>query len=632
MNNLFIKNITALSQKNPILAKKLQNYIPMELPKLVQENGVYNILYKNKLIHNSQNPIAEANDIFGIADNHPTSIHLVFGLGLGYLFQLTSLKSQGSVILYEPDLNILWFAFTLVDFSDDILKPNVFFTSTFEETAEAIYKKSGIKNSPVLITLPTQRELYSSDFNDLVKKLKDTVGSFALDLKFTQQKFYPSLKLLLLNLKHLFQELPLAHFKDAYKGKTAVIVSAGPTLDRNIETLKKNRDKYILFTVGTATKTLFTNGIKPDFICIIETFNSSKQLIGLDLSEVNFITEPYSHCAYRKFQFKNFYSHIASNNPINQFWAELSGENIEEYLSKGTVSYTTLNCARILGCSKIILVGQDLAYIEGQCYSKDSVYKDLSCEFNTETNRWEITAKDIEQFANTLSISQIPENRIKLAKIRLQNLNNSLYYVKGINGDMIPTESVYATFIKPLQDFTTTYNDREYINTSLVGAQIDGFKNKSLEEALVGSEPAGNIELKTEFEYKKDEIITLLKDKTAELKTAMTAINEGKRISKNINNELKRHKTVNTDVLKLLKKLSETYLNLSSDFANKSRMFEFIITADKIDIDYEMKMLKDFSLENVVHINEKFLQFYKNAESGINLIERLVNESINPKS
>ena len=86
--------------------------------------------------------------------------------------------------------------------------------------------------------------------------------------------------------------------------------------------------------------------------------------------------------------------------PINHYWAEIANLNIDEYWSKGTVSYTALNCARLLGCSKIILVGQDLAYIEGQCYSKDSAYKDLTCSYNKEKDKWEITAKDFEAFAN----------------------------------------------------------------------------------------------------------------------------------------------------------------------------------------------------------------------------------------
>mgnify|MGYP003300892789 CR=1 FL=1 len=50
------------------------------------------------------------------------------------------------------------------------------------------------------------------------------------------------------------------------KDKTALVISAGPTLDRNIETIKKYRDNVVIFTVGTALKTLIKNDIKPDLI------------------------------------------------------------------------------------------------------------------------------------------------------------------------------------------------------------------------------------------------------------------------------------------------------------------------------------------------------------------------------
>lgn len=632
MNNIFLKNLTALAKKNSELAQRLQTFIPTELPNLVQENGVYNIIYKEKLIHNPQNPLAEANEIFVMAENNPVSIHLIYGLGLGYLFQIASLKSQGTVILYEPDLNVLWLAFTLVDFSNDILKQNVFVASTFEEVSVAVYQKSGIKNKPILLSLPSQRELNSADFEEFIRKIQMVIGSYALDLKYTKQRFYPSLKMLIQNIPTLFEEKPLEWFKNTYQGKTAVVISAGPTLDRNLETLKKYRDKFILFTVGTAVKTLYANNIKPDFLCIIETYNSSKQIEGLDLSDVNFITEPYSNPALRKFNYKKTYSHISSNSPINNLWAEISGENIDEYLSKGTVSYTALNCARLLGCSKIILVGQDLAYIGGQCYSKDSAYKDLSCEYNKETNKWEITAKDFEKFAQAISPSLNPVVREKTAKRRLKNLNSSLYYVKGICGDMLPTESVYAAFVKPLEEFVIKFNDRKYINTSLIGAQIDGFENLSLEEALADSEPVGNIEMESDIVYKKTKIIENIKNKLHELKYAYPPIEEGKRLVKNLNNDLKRYRAINAETLKTLKKLSLNYIALSGDFANQSKIFEFIITADKIDLDYKMKMLKEFTLENVMDITSQLSLFYENAEKRILEIEELINESINTAS
>ena len=553
---------------------------------------------------------------------------MVYGLGLGYLFQLTSVNSKGSVILYEPDLNILWLAFTLVDFSSDMLKNNVYITTSFEELAEAIHKNSSLNNTPTILSLPSQKKSDPESFENLIKKLQDLVGAFYLDLKFTKEKFYPSLKMLLKNIPNLVKEIPLINLKDCYKNKTAVVVSAGPTLDRNIEILKKYRDRFILITVGTALKSLYANDIKPDFLVIIETYNSSRQIEGLDLSDVNFITEPYSNPTLRNFIFKNVFLHSASNNPINGLWAEISGDDISEYFSKGTVSYTALNSARIMGFSKIILVGQDLAYIEGQCYSKESGYKDLYCEFNKEANKWEIVAKDMEKFADAISVSALPEVRERTAKRRLENLNKSLYYVKGIQGNMIPTESVYATFVKPLEEFTNQFNDREYINTSLVGAQINGFINIGLDEALQDTDPIKNKELDLSYEYNR-QVFKNLEKKLRELIEFKNIICDGKKLVKNLNNDLKRYRQASQEVLKLLKKATMNYISLVEDFANKSKILNVIVTSDKIDIDYEMKMMQEFSIENIEKFNGKLKLFYENLEKKILEIEGIINESLN---
>ena len=93
-----------------------------------------------------------------------------------------------------------------------------------------------------------------------------------------------------------------------------------------------------------------------------------------------------------------------------------------------------------------------------------------------------------------------------------------MYTVKSIQGGTLPTESVYATFIRPLSEFTQLFNDRKYINTSLVGAQIDGFENMSLEEALKDTERIENLDLSVSFEYKKEEIWKIFKQKIEELK------------------------------------------------------------------------------------------------------------------
>ena len=628
MNNIFDNNLKALATKDVELAQKIKTHILSDVPQLVQENASFNLIYKNIYLHNQLNPLAEAREIFTQAENTPVSIHLVYGLGLGYLFQVASQESKGSVILYEPDLNILRIVFTLVDFSKDILKKNVFIASTLDKIGEYIYQKSNTKNTPLLLSTNGTRELYKNNFDELVNKLHTMVGAYSLDRKYTQKRFYPSLAHLIYNIPNLVNEIPLTEIKDFYKGKTAVIVSAGPSLDKNIDTLKKYRDNIILIVVGTAMKAVVRHGLTPDFLCIIELFDSSKQIEDLDLSQVNFVTEPASNKNYRKFKFKQVFSHTSANFPVNHFWSKIADLDISEYFSKGTVSYTALNVARILGCSKIVLVGQDLAYLEGQCYSKDSAYKDLVCKYNENLKRWEIVAKDFDNFRDSLSNYEDIEIRTKLANNRLINLNNSLYYVKGINGDMIPTESVYAAFIPPLTEFTQKYNDREYINTSLAGAQIDGFKNLSLEEALKDTEKINNRNLSINFEYNKEKIKNSLINYLENFKNGSIKVDLGKKLIKNCNNELKRHRVVDAEVLKALKKASLNFVELSTKYIEENELFDYITISERIELDYEMKMIKDFNIENVSKLLEKFSKYYDIAEKRIATIQKLLKLSI----
>lgn len=628
MNNIFQKNINALAQKNETLARELLTYIPTDVPELKQENGAYNLFYKNQYLHNPINPLGEAQGIFAMAENSPVAIHLVYGLGLGYLFQVASLNSQGAVILYEPDLNIMKIAFTLVDFSNDILKKNVYITNNLEQLSEYIYQKSNTKNSPLLLSTTSYRELNRKNFASLVNELQQMIGRFGLDLKYTKERFWELTKNLIKNLPNVVHETPIAEFQNRFTGQTAIVVSAGPSLDRNIETIKKYRENIVLIVVGTAIKTLYKHSIKPDILCLIEAYDSSKQIQGLDLSDVYFITEPTANNSLRQFEFKNTFSHIANNLPINDWWSKLANIDIREYSSKGTVSYTALNCARILGCSKIIIVGQDLAYVEGQCYSKDSAYKDLVCQYNNETKKWEITAKDFENFCNSLSNSPNEEVRIKTAQKRLENLNASLYYVKGINGDMIPTESVYATFIKPLTEFTQTFNDRKYINASLIGAQIDGFENMPLEEALKDSQKIESREFENKFQYYLPTIIERLRTVKDGLKTAIDKLQEGQRLTKSLNNDLVRARNISPEILKLLKKISVNYLDLSTNFANQNPLFEFITTSEKIDLDYEMKMMREFTFDSVNNMNEKLCKYYTNAQKRVEYINKMLETAL----
>ena len=57
--------------------------------------------------------------------------------------------------------------------------------------------------------------------------------------------------------------------------------------------------------------------------------------------------------------------------------------------------------------------------------------------------------------------------------------------------------------------------------------------------------------------------------------------------------------------------MSLNYLYLSEEFSAKSKMYNFITVAEKINLDYEMKMLREFSEENVTKISNSLEKYYE---------------------
>ena len=231
-----------------------------------------------------------------------------------------------------------------------------------------------------------------------------------------------------------------------------------------------------------------------------------------------------------------------------------------------------------------------------------------------------------DAFANALSNAETIEERRFVAYDRLKNLNGSLYYVKGIQGEMIPTEVVYAAFIKPLSEFTKMFPEPKYINTSLVGAQIDGFENIPLEDALKESEPIGDTSNETDFSYDLEIIKENLFKSKESLNSALIITEEIKKIANGIHNDLVRYRAVNAEILKSLKKLSVGYYTLSADFSAKNKLFDFITISEKIDTDYLMKMTKEFNVENVEKLVDSIKNYAQKAEEKINHISVLIDK------
>src|SRR5574344_299968 len=627
MNKIFEKNVNAL--KNEDLKNKIINMdISLDL-EITADNNIYNLKYKGEYLHYEQSPLGEAKQIFEQSRNTKDSIHVIYGIGLGYLFQYATQNSKGRVILYEPQLDILYYSFNFVDFSKELEMLNVFIFSDISKVASFFSYVATPYSDASLISLPSYRNIFEENFKKDSKELELMFGSILVDFNYKKEKLFDATLNVYENIPMLLNETPMNLYKGIYKGQTAVITSAGPTLSDNIETLKKYRNNIYIFCVGPALKVLQKNGITPDFLCIIESMDCIKQVEGLDLSDITLISEPYTYKTIHNLKTKNKILHNSSNMAVNDIWAKISGLSNREYSARGTVSFCALDSAINMGFDTIALVGQDLAYVDNQCYAKDSSYGEIVCELNPETNKFEVKAKDFEKFVNALSSADDYKWREKRAKERLNDLNASLHSITRVSGEMIPTTADYAAFIPHFTEYAKKITGKNLINTSMKGAEIEGFKDIPLNEVLKNSTKRKEFENKSDFEYDLQKAKDILKNIHNLLKEAYNKAEENNKSMGRASMDFKRNREVNKDVLMKIRNAINLFVQLT-DYTRTTEheVFSLFTMREELEIKDSLRKIETYDLETTPKAIAALKKYYSGVLEKLNLAFPVIEKSI----
>ncbi|MDD4804029.1 MAG: DUF115 domain-containing protein [Candidatus Pacebacteria bacterium] len=207
------------------------------------------------------------------------------------------------------------------------------------------------------------------EYNLKVKHaLNDAFSDFLCDVNTRLTQARPIQINEIMNMSWLNYSYSWVDFKDSLKdkGKSILCISGGPTINSQIEWIKLNRDKFIVFCVATIAEVLFKNGITPDLIGTIEMKDSNKAYLDVlkkyDLSNT-----------YLLFEIDSFYDTVNTyegdkimvcadslNLPItNQFFNE---NNSIDFQKHGTVAGLIYSFACLCSAKDIYLCGYDLSY------------------------------------------------------------------------------------------------------------------------------------------------------------------------------------------------------------------------------------------------------------------------------
>lgn len=221
----------------------------------------------------------------------------------------------------------------------------------------------------------------------------------------------------------------------------AILVSAGPSLNKNIKELKKAKNKAFIVAVDTALKPLLKEGIEPDLVVIVD---GKKPIDLFDMKEfkeipllmaTNSAKDVVNFHKGKKFFFRegiSFVDKLFEQVGITFYYIDTGG----------SVATNAMYFLYKMGYSNIILVGQDLALTNNKTHA-DGTFRE-----------------------------------------KMETIDTDKYKkVDGYYGDKVPTRGDFKMYLDWFNNFLKEVNVH-VINSTEGGAKIDNTEVLPLKDSI----------------------------------------------------------------------------------------------------------------------------------------------------
>ncbi|EAK0950210.1 motility associated factor glycosyltransferase family protein [Campylobacter lari] len=472
---IFKKNLKALQDEQyENLRKKLQKIKePKDFIYIIDKDPLNcNVIFQStKKIYD--NPLLELQESLKLFQNDYTRYPVLFfyGLGNGILYKsLLTNKEHKKIIVYEKDIELIFLALNVIDFHDE-LSSNRFIIVHNEDIN---YAKADFLCSYLNLFLKTYNlHIHSKFYEEQKKDINyintlniQAIRNLALRKGNDPIDALQGIEQFVINLPKMINHPSFSELKKkrSNKSKTAILVATGPSLKKQLPLLKKYADKATIFCVDSAYAILAKEGIKPDYVCMLERDDTVTKCFDNDFKELDKdITFVLASLVYKdaiKFLERNKRNYILVSRAYP--FAYSLGLHEFGYMQCGmSVAHMNAELAISLGHKNIIMIGQDLAYSDdGKSHSEGFVYEDQFNEYEKDKGKNEILAyggKGIVQSSKFwILFKQIFENLISKEKgVQFYNATEGGARIEGAIEkpfkelcEKLLTENIKKPFIK----------------------------------------------------------------------------------------------------------------------------------------------------------------------------------------
>ncbi|EAJ6239314.1 motility associated factor glycosyltransferase family protein [Campylobacter coli] len=404
---LFNKNIESLSN---ILLKESLKQIQSSKFELIlgKDNLDINLKDTSDNTFLYENVIDELNSMLNTYNDKYLLYPVLYfyGFGNGILFKaLLQNKNHQHIVVFEKDIEIIWIMFHILDFSSELQSARLMVLQTssldIEFFSNFCSSKPFFQFSRIyfLELMSHYYERFHEDILGLNKKLaenfKNSIVSYGNDpldaLQGIEQFVY--------NLPQMITHPSYKELLSKRKGisDTAIIVSTGPSLTKQLPLLKKYASKATIFCADSSYPILAKHGIKPDYVLSLERIPLTSEFFNNDFGEFDkdivFIVKSVTHPHTIKYLQKNNRAFILVSTYAS-FIQYLKLDYFGYFNMGFSVAHMNFLLTIHLKYKNIILIGQDLAYAkDGQTHSQGFIHANLhNGDYERDLDKFSTTA------------------------------------------------------------------------------------------------------------------------------------------------------------------------------------------------------------------------------------------------
>lgn len=477
-HDLFALNLAELAHRHPALAERVAALPSPDgsLQPLEGKRGLPTVRAttpdgRRVLLHSQYDPVTEAQRAVASAAVGDARMAVVFGFGLGYHIEaLLAAHGRGleRLIVLEARLDLFALALRLRDLRPLWRLPGVHLVvgGSAEDVFELAFTvcMELLTSQPALIPHSPSMNLASSWYKAAQEQLvvAARMGSWSAQTKMVLGR--TALLNVIRNYTAMAALPGIERLLGRFTDVPAFIVAAGPSLDKNIDQLRRVGDRGLIVCVDTVLRRLLAAGVRPHIVCTIDSHAlSMRHLDGVAPPPETVLAVDIECCPEIRGPFPGPKTVIwvRKNNLLCWLEDQIGGRGAVE---KGnTVAHTAFFVARDLGATRLIFVGQDLAYPR-----EPGVTHASGTSFRAQW-RWANPAKTHLIQPNPL---QPGENQVI-----------EVYWVSGVDGAPVPTIPQLFTYLRQFER-QIRGTATPCIDATEGGALIGGTTLMSLSDAI----------------------------------------------------------------------------------------------------------------------------------------------------